>query len=58
MKRKILLAVRWSAWIVLLSVILTQIMEEPIPDRQALGMFVIAALLYAISIVLEQKYRW
>jgi len=33
-------------------------MEEPIPDRQALGMFVIAALLYAISIVLEQKYRW
>ena len=58
MRRKILLAVRWSAWIVLLSVILTQIMEEPIPDRQALGMFVIAALLYAISIVLEQKYRW
>lgn len=57
-KRKILMAVRWSAWITLLSVIITQVAEQPLDDKVALSMFVIAGLLYAISMVLERKYKW
>ena len=57
-KRNILLAVRWSAWIVLLCVIVTQFAQKPLEDKMALGMFVIAGLLYAISMVLERKYNW
>lgn len=57
-KRKILMAVRWSAWITLLSVIITQVAEQPLEDKVALSMFVIAGLLYAISMVLERKYKW
>ena len=57
-KRKILIGVRWSAWIVLLSVIITQMAEKPLADKEALAMFVIAGLLYAISMVLEKKYKW
>ena len=57
-KRKILIGVRWSAWITLLSVIITQMAEKPLEDKVALSMFVIAGLLYAISMVLERKYKW
>ncbi len=57
-KRKILIGVRWSAWITLLSVIVTQMAEQPLEDKVALSMFVIAGLLYAISMVLEKKYKW
>lgn len=58
MKRKILMAIRWSAWIVVLSVIITQLTGKPVEDAAALGMFLIGALLYAISMVLERKYKW
>ena len=51
-------AIRWSAWIVLLSVILTQISGNTLEDTAAMGMFVIAGLLYAISAILERKYKW
>lgn len=51
-------AIRWSAWIVLLCVMLTQLTGNTLEDTAALGMFVIAGLLYAISVVLERKYRW
>lgn len=51
-------AVRWSAWIVLISVILTQITGNALEDAATMGMFVIAGLLYAISVVLERKYKW
>ena len=57
-KRTVVTAVRWSAWIVLLCVMLTQLTENTLEDAVALGMFVIAGLLYAISIVLERKYKW
>ena len=57
-KRMAVTAIRWSAWIVLLCVILTQLTGNPIEDATALGMFIIAGLLYAISIVLERKYKW
>lgn len=57
-KRLAVTAIRWSAWIVLLCVILTQLTGNPIEDAAALGMFIIAGLLYAISIVLERKYKW
>lgn len=57
-KRIAVTAVRWSAWMILISVILTQLTGNTLADKAALGMFVIAGLLYAISVVLEQKYRW
>lgn len=57
-KRMVVTAVRWSAWIVLLCVILTQLTGNTLEDAAALGMFVIAGLLYAISMVLERKYKW
>ena len=57
-RRTVVAAVRWSAWIVLISVILTQLTGEMVEDSVALGMFIIAALLYGISVVLERKYHW
>ena len=57
-KRTIVTAVRWSAWLLLFSVILTQLTGNMLEDMAALGMFVIAGLLYAISLVLEKKYHW
>ena len=51
-------AIRWSAWIVLFSVILTQLTGNTLEDAAAMGMFIIAGLLYAISLVLERKYKW
>lgn len=57
-KRMAVTAIRWSAWIVLLCVMLTQLTGNTLEDTAALGMFVIAGLLYAISVVLERKYRW
>ncbi|MCQ4864646.1 hypothetical protein [Pseudoflavonifractor phocaeensis] len=58
MKRTILTALRWSAWLVVLSVIVTQVSGNVLEDTLTLGMFVIAALLYMISLVLERKYKW
>lgn len=58
LKRMVVTMVRWSAWITLLSVLLTQLTGNMLEDRLALGMFVIAGLLYAISMVLERKYKW
>ena len=57
-KRIAVTAIRWGAWMILLSVILTQLTGNMLADTAALGMFVIAALLYAISLVLERKYHW
>ena len=51
-------AIRWSAWIVLLSVLLTQLTGNNLEDTAAISMFVISGLLYAISAVLERKYKW
>lgn len=41
-----------------LSVIVTQVSGNVLEDTLTLGMFVIAALLYMISLVLERKYKW
>ena len=57
-KRIAVTAIRWGAWMVLLSVILTQLTGNTLADKAALGMFVIAGMLYAISLVLERKYHW
>ena len=57
-KRMAVTARRWSAWIVLFSVILTQLTGNTLEDAAAMGMFIIAGLLYAISLVLERKYKW
>lgn len=58
LKRTLLKAVRWSAWMVLFCVIITQFAEKPLEDGLAFGMFIVAGLLYAISVVLERKYKW
>lgn len=57
-KRTIVAAVRWSAWILVLCLIVTQLTGQTLDDTSALGLFVIAGLLYAISVVLERKYKW
>ena len=57
-KRTIVTAVRWSAWILVICVILTQITGNTMEDMATLGMFALAGLLYAISLVLEKKYHW
>jgi hypothetical protein len=57
-KRMAVKAIRWSAWIVLLSVLLTQLTGNNLEDTAAISMFVISGLLYAISAVLERKYKW
>lgn len=57
-KRTVVAAVRWGAWAVLLCALLTQIAGSPAEDAVLLGTFVIASLLYAISLVLERKYHW
>ena len=51
-------AIRWSAWIVLLSVLLTQLTGNRLDNVTSICMFVISGLLYAISTVLERKYKW
>lgn len=43
-------------WVI--CVILTQITGNTMEDMATLGMFAIAGLLYAISLVLEKKYHW
>ena len=54
----ILTALRWSAWLVVLSVIVTQVSGNVLEDTLTLGMFVIAALLFMVSPVLERKHKW
>lgn len=58
LKRKAVTAIRWAAWILVLCLLLTQIAGNAPDDLTTLGQFVIAGLLYAISVVLERKYRW
>ena len=58
LKRKVVTAVRWAAWILVLCLLLTQLTGNAPDDLTALGQFVIAGLLYAISVVLERKYKW
>lgn len=58
LKRTIVTAVRWSAWILVLCLMVTQLTGNMLDDASALGLFVIAGLLYAISMVLERKYKW
>lgn len=58
LKRKAVTAIRWGAWILVLCLLLTQITGNAPDDLTTLGQFVIAGLLYAISVVLEQKYKW
>lgn len=58
LKRKAVTAIRWAAWILVLCLLLTQIAGNAPGDLATLGQFVIAGLLYAISVVLEQKYKW
>lgn len=54
----ILTALRWSAWLVVLSVIVTQVSGNVLEDTLTPGMFVIAALLFMVSPVLERKHKW
>lgn len=42
----------------MLFLLLTQLTGNAPGDLATLGQFVIAGLLYAISVVLEQKYKW
>lgn len=58
LKRKAVTAIRWAAWILVLCLLLTQLTGNAPGDLSTLGQFVIAGLLYAISVVLERKYRW
>lgn len=58
LKRKTVTAIRWAAWILVLCLLLTQLTGNAPGDLATLGQFVIAGLLYAISVVLERKYRW
>ena len=58
LKRKAVTAIRWAAWILVLCLLLTQLTGNAPGDLATLGQFVIAGLLYAISVVLEQKYKW
>lgn len=58
LKRKVVTAIRWAAWILVLCLLLTQLTGNAPDDLTTLGQFVIAGLLYAISVVLERKYRW
>lgn len=58
LKRKVVTAIRWAAWILVLCLLLTQLTGNAPGDLATLGQFVIAGLLYAISVVLEQKYKW
>lgn len=58
LKRKAVTAIRWAAWILVLCLLLTQLTGNAPGDLATLGQFVIAGLLYAISVVLERKYRW
>ncbi len=58
LKRKAVTAIRWAAWILVLCLLLTQLTGNTPGDLATLGQFVIAGLLYAISVVLEQKYKW
>ena len=58
LKRKAVTAIRWAAWILVLCLLLTQIAGNAPDDLTTLGQFAIAGLLYAISVVLEQKYKW
>lgn len=58
LKRKVVTAVRWAAWILVLCLLLTQLTGNALDDLTTLGQFVIAGLLYAISVVLERKYKW
>lgn len=44
--------------ILVLCLLLTQLTGNAPGDLATLGQFVIAGLLYAISVVLEQKYKW
>lgn len=44
--------------ILVLFLLLTQLTGNAPGDLATLGQFVIAGLLYAISVVLEQKYKW
>ena len=57
-KRKAVTAIRWAAWILVLCLLLTQLTGNTPGDLATLGQFVIAGLLYAISVVLERKYKW
>lgn len=57
LKRKVVTAIRWAAWILVLCLLLTQLTGNAPGDLATLGQFVIAGLLYAISVVLEQKYK-
>ena len=58
LKRKVVTAIRWAAWILVLCLLLTQLTGNAPGDLATLGQFVIAGLLYAISVVLERKYKW
>lgn len=58
LKRKAVTAIRWAAWILVLCLLLTQLTGNAPGDLATLGQFVIAGLLYAISVVLERKYKW
>lgn len=58
LKRKAVTAIRWAAWILVLCLLLTQLTGNAPGDLATLGQFGIAGLLYAISVVLERKYRW
>ena len=58
LKWKAVTAIRWAAWILVLCLLLTQLTGNAPGDLATLGQFVIAGLLYAISVVLEQKYKW
>ncbi len=58
LKRKAVTAIRWGAWILVRCLLLTQIAGNAPDDLTTLGQFVIAGQLYAISVVLERKYRW
>ena len=58
LKRKAVTAIRWAAWILVLCLLLTQLTGNAPGDLATLGQFVIAGLFYAISVVLERKYRW
>lgn len=58
LKRKAVTAIRWAAWILVLCLLLTQLTGDAQGDLATLGQFVIAGLLYAISVVLEKKYHW
>lgn len=56
--RQILMSVtRWSAWILVLCLIIMQLTENMPDEATALGLFVLAGVLYVFSAVLEGGQR-